>query len=193
MLKQTYEGCSLDVFTECLDDIAEERLSYRIQYGASVGDVITRYTTTWAPVETEVATHGVDHFVASVDANLQSVAAAIGAQVVPHTWGLIKRTSACRYYEPSLECFGIKDYLLGAKVAVIPGRPMSCVYDEGCYDQIAAKLKAAGSEFLAENGWTILDITRPENYTTHSINTYASLTLHDIEPRVLSASSFHAA
>ena len=160
------------------------KLSDRIIFNnIKVSEYIVRHTVTDIPFDKPMGPTTVDEFIEKIDENFAYLAHAIGATVVDHTWGLIRRLPARRYYYPDLEgSFGIEDYLLGARVQVLGGRALNRDLDS-IYTSVQNRLDNASKDFLTTNGWTT-DAAYGRQFTVQYQNSAPQLVLHDIEPRV---------
>jgi len=181
--KRTVEG--LEVFDEGIDFLKLDTLSSRIKYsGKKAGDFIVRYALTSVPSRLPMVQNGLESFLQTFDNHLEQSAATVGATVVEHTWGLVERTSAHGFYNtPELADFGINDYLLAARVMILPGTRVS--FQHGVlYSQLEERLQKTRSEQLSTQGWTS-DAVRAVQFTVQRQQGDMSLYLHDIEPRII--------
>ncbi len=193
-----YEGCTLDVFEGVdsaeLDYAKEASLSGLIKVAKEQGSVqyIRRTIIGRTVTASSISGKGLDHYLGKVDEAFASAAKSIGATVIEHQWGLVPRKSAYRgnYCPSHLENFGIKDYLLAAKVPIVSGVSMLNL-DPQHYSKVFVKLAHAKDKFVQEHGWVAYDAYTPTQFTLlPKADGNAQIMLHDIDPLTINSNAW---
>lgn len=186
---QKYAGCSLEIFEDVdIDELMLGTIPGRIQaHGLQPGDYFIRHAIFDLPPTVSKPFDTIDSTIESVDRHFTFLANAIGATVIEHDWGLMRRSSERRGYYPELERFGIEEYLLAARVPVLAGRPVLFSVDPYSYP-LQKNLTQASETYVQNEGWTT-DADWLNQFTVHTQNGTSKLVLHDIEPRIKTKSS----